>query len=181
MADLDGYTIPDGLGTDGLEPLQVAGLREMQRTLKALPGQLGKRVVMGGLRAAGKIIKEDAQERAPVLQVATPARNPGTVRDSIVVKTSKQDTYGVYIGIRKLRGKHIAQFKRDTGRAGSQNPNDPYYWWQLEFGNAKMRARPFLRPAFHAKAGAATRRFQAYVLRRLEREARKVAIEMGWR
>lgn len=184
MADMniEGYSFPDGLGsTDALPPLQIAGLKEMQRTLRSMPGKLGTRILMGGLRAGAREIRNEARQRAPVLRVPTRSRKPGTVRDSIVVKTSKQDRYGVYVGIRKLKGKAIAQFKRDSGRAGSQNPDDPYYWWQLEFGNRKMRARPFLRPAFDAKHGTAIRKFNLYVLRRLEREARKIAIEAGWR
>lgn len=167
--------------TGGLEPLKVHGLQGMQKTLRSLPGKLGKRVLMGGLRAGAKEIKEEAQNLAPVLAQATASRKPGTVRDSIVVKTSKQDRYGVYIGVRKLKGKAIAQFKRSTGRGSNQNPDDPYYWWQLEFGNRQMRARPFMRPAFHAKSAAALRRFQIYTMRRLEREARKIALEAGWR
>lgn len=167
--------------TSGLQPLKVDGLRQMDRTMRSLPPKLGKRVLMGGLRAGGRVIVDEAKKLAPVLSTPTPSRKPGTVRNAIQQRTSKQDRYGVYIGVRKLKQKQIDQFKKDTGRAGRENPDDPYYWWQLEFGNRKMRARPFLRPAFHSKSGQALARFRTYVYRRLQREARKIAIESGWR
>jgi HK97 gp10 family phage protein len=71
-------------------------------------------------------------------------RKPGTVRNAITVRTSKfakqRGNVGVFIGVRPLRGSR----QKKLGRAGANNPNDPYYWRFVEFGTSKMAAQPFL-------------------------------------
>ena len=157
------------------DEIKVNGLAQLEKTLKALPDRLGKKVVMQALRKAANVIKKDAQNRVPVLKEATPYRNPGTVKKAIKVRKSKQDKYGVYVGVKPLAVKKIMEFKGDS----AQNPNDPYYWWQLEFGNVNMPAHPFLRPAFESNVQASIKEFENYAKDRVVVEAEKLAKEKG--
>lgn len=169
--------------SDDWGQVRLDGLAAIQGRLRALPAQLEKNAIMGGLRAAAQVIRVDAQARAPVLEEPTDTRKPGTVRDAITVRRSRQQKNAVYVGVRQLRGKQIKQFiavQKAIGRRGSKlksssNPDDPFYWIFLEFGTEKMAAKPFLRPAFEAKKFEALRRFEEYMKTRVEKEAAKLA------
>ena len=115
--------------------VKLEGVEEFIEALKALPGVLRGRVIGGALRDGARIIQRLAKSSAPVLKGRAKYRTPGTLRDNIVVRTSKiarqRGEVGVFVGVRPLRGKaRVAKF----GKAGAQNPNDPYYWWWQEFG-----------------------------------------------
>jgi len=159
------------------DSIKVNGLAELQKTLNALPDRLGKKVVMQALRKAANVIKKDAQQRVRVLSEPTQFRNPGTVKKAIKVRKSKQDKYGVYVGVKPLNVKKIMSFKGNS----ANNPNDPFYWWQLEFGNVNMPAFPFLRPAFDANVSKSISEFESYAKDRVVQEAEKLAKEKGMR
>ena len=92
------------------------------------------------------------------------------------MRKSKKDKYGVYVGIKPLSVKKIIAF---TGKSSAHNPDDPYYWWQLEFGNVNMPAHPFLRPAFDANVQSSIKEFEDYAKTRVVAEAEKLAKESG--
>lgn len=119
---------------DSIE-VKIEGVDELIDTLRALPDVLRRRVLAGALRDGARIIQRLAKANAPVLQGRARYRKPGTLRDAIAVRNSKEarkrGDVGVFVGVRPLRGKaRTAKF----GAAGSKNPNDPYYWWWQEFG-----------------------------------------------
>jgi len=137
------------------------GLAQLQQTLKDLPAKLGERVVRGSLRAGAKPIFKQAQANAPVLQKADPRRKAGVVKEAIKVRKSKQQKYGVYVGVKsKKRG-----------------IDDPFYWTFQEFGTAHHAAAPFLRPAFESQKYEAIKHFEAYATKRIVKEAEKIARE----
>jgi HK97 gp10 family phage protein len=123
---------------------ELKGVDELKRALEQVPDKLKKKGLAKGLRLAGNLVRDTARRSAPLLQTPTPRRNKGTVRKNIVVRTSKYarkaGDLGVFVGVRPLRG---ARTKK-LGAAGAKNPNDPFYWWFLEFGTKKMAKRPFL-------------------------------------
>ena len=160
------------------DTIKVNGLKELEKTLKELPGRLGEKVLRAALRRAANVIKKDAQNRVPVLASPTKYRNSGTVKNAIKVRKSKTAKYGVYVGVKPLTNKKILEYKAAGGKS-NQNPNDPYYWWQLEFGNANMAARPFLRPAFEANTMKSLDEFEKYAKERVVKEAEKLAKEKG--
>lgn len=137
--------------------VELKGVDELKRALEQVPDKLKKKGLLKGLRLAGNLVRDAARPAAPVLQpikrkrkdgtiVERQAkyRKKGTVRRAIVVRTSKYarkaGDLGVFVGVRPLRG---ARTKK-LGAAGAKNPNDPFYWWFLEFGTKKMSKRPFL-------------------------------------
>jgi HK97 gp10 family phage protein len=123
---------------------ELKGVDELKRALEQVPDKLKKKGLAKGLRLAGNLVRDTARRSAPLLQTPTPRRNKGTVRKNIVVRTSKYarkaGDLGVFVGVRPLRG---ARTKK-LGAAGAKNPNDPFYWWFLEFGTKNMAKRPFL-------------------------------------
>lgn len=163
------------------DKIRINGLTQLNATLRQLPERLERNAILGALRAAGQVIRKDAMSRVPVLSQPHPHRKPGTVRRNITVKRSRKARNSVYVGVAGLGRKSIAAFKAVGGKKGANNPDDPFYWIFLEFGTAKMPAKPFLRPAFEAKKFEALRRFEEYLKKRLVKEALKLAREQGMR
>ena len=155
---------------------KLEGLDQLMRSLRDVPNNLRKKALTKALRAAGKVVLDEARARAPVLKEAIPHRRAGTVKKAIKLRVSKMDkrqgNVGVFVNVKPLTKAQIGNFKSSSvksgGKAsGSANPNDPYYWRWLEFGHKKrtakwsassitgrrrlatgsVAARPFLRPA----------------------------------
>ena len=80
------------------DEINVLGLKEIQATLNKLPVRLGEKVVRAALRAAAQVMRKDAQSRVPILKKPKYGRKPGTVRNAITIRRSKQDKNGVYLG-----------------------------------------------------------------------------------
>ena len=123
---------------------KLGGLDNLKRTLQALPNNLRRKALTKALRAAGKVVLDEAKARVPVLKTATPYRRAGTVKKAIKIRVSKMDkrqgNVGVFINVKPLTKAQIGKFKASSVKAGgkasgSANPNDPYYWRWLEFGH----------------------------------------------
>lgn len=146
--------------------VKVEGFKELAAKLRALAPAMRKKVLRNALAAGGRLVRDEAKRKAPVLSntIKAPYRKPGTVRDAITVRTSKDarnaGDVGVFVNVRPAKG---AKFKTVTtnyvflkvrnrvqtraSNRGAKSRNDPYYWRFLEFGTKKMPARPFLKPA----------------------------------
>lgn len=121
--------------------LKLEGVDELKDALRGLPDKIRMAAVRQALRDAGNVILPIARAAAPVLSKVGKGRKPdkrrkaGTLRRAIVVRTSKfarqSGDEGVFLGVRPLAG---ASRTKKLGRAGANNPNDPYYWWWQEFG-----------------------------------------------
>ncbi|HSX49937.1 MAG TPA: HK97-gp10 family putative phage morphogenesis protein [Cellvibrio sp.] len=160
------------------EQVGIRGLEELKKTLNALPQVIGEKVIRSALTAAAKPIREEAKAKAPVLKDPDPRRKPGTIQKNIVTRKSKQDKYGVYVGVKALKAKQIKAFKKKHGKAAN-NPDDPFYWIFSEFGTSKMPAAPFLRPAFESKKYEALQKFENYSKKHIVKQAEKLAKEKG--
>lgn len=158
--------------------VQLHGLDQLRNTLKDLPAHLGEKVLRGGLRAGGNVFRKEARNNAPVLQKPAPHRKPGTVRDAIVVRRSKQEKYGVYVSVKPLGKSKIKSFKQGGGKS-NQNPDDPFYWIFREFGTSSQPAEPFMRPAFEAKKMEALGVVESRLKSRVVAEAKKLARSKG--
>lgn len=130
--------------------VKVSGLKELGKNLQALDKKVRNRISVKAMRAGGRIIRDSARAKAPVLQESVPHRRKGTLKRSIVERTKvgKNGKTTTIVAVRNLSGKQIAKFKGKTGKSGAKNPNDPFYWRFVEFGTSKMPAKPFMRPAF---------------------------------
>ena len=153
--------------------VKVEGVDELIRVLKAMPEKIRKKAVADQLKKAANLIRDDAKQRAPVLQGQIPKnRTRGLVKRKISTRPSKyarkDGDVGYFVGVRpapgaKFKTKKALGFKykiqKRASQRGANSPLDPFYWRFLEFGTAKMPARPFLQSAAKAKGSDAIRMF----------------------
>ena len=162
----------------------IKGLDALQKLLDELPANIEKNIVRGGLRAAAKIIRDEARRLCPVSPPSEESvRLYGTVagelRDSIRVS------------VRTSRGKVQATIKAGNKKA--------FYAHMVEFGTARhlikpanrkslffagvfkasadhpgADKKPFMRPAFAHASTEAIETFATYVRDRLPTEIEKL-------
>ena len=153
----------------------VQGLRELQAALKELPDRIARNVLRGSVSAGAAVIRKEAAARAPVS--AGPKRQgqppPGTLKRSVYQKQIRNLSSLVrqtfIVSVRK--GKKY----RNQGKKGNLS-QDAWYARFVEFGTAKMAARPFLRPAFEARKGEAVAAIKDYLARRIPLEVAKLKV-----
>lgn len=135
--------------------LQVEGLDELNRKLRALGPDLATRALRAAVAAGAQEIKKDVVARVPV---AT-----GTLRRAVYTKFIREESgperKTFFVGVR-------------SGKRYQKKNLDAFYWRFLEFGTARLAARPFIRPAWDARAGAALNRIKAKLAERIEKFAR---------
>jgi len=143
---------------------KVSGLDELRAALRALPPNLRRRALRNALSAGARAFRDEARRLTPVLKLSTLSgasafkrgvRRPGTLRNAIRVRTSKQarraGDVGVFVNVRPAKG----------ADRGSKSPNDPFYWRFVEFGTAKKpQGARMLQLAAVNKAGEALRRIE---------------------
>lgn len=114
----------------------ITGGKELADKLNELGEDIRKKVIRSAVTAAAQVVKKRAKEIAKTKGV----EDTGAVIRNIAGKVEKQrspDYVQINIGVRHGKPKK-----------GAKNQDDPWYWWQHEFGNSKKAARPFIRPAF---------------------------------
>jgi HK97 gp10 family phage protein len=144
---------------------EVQGLKELNETLQRFPAKLERNILRGAIRAGASVIVEDARRRAPVLSVLDPRRVFGALAKSIRVR-------GVQSKNGALVGGVFAGGVADVGRGKGKIQADAFYARFVEFGTAKMAARPFLRPAIDSKTPAAIDATADYIRERADQELR---------
>lgn len=163
--------------------VQVHGLRELQAALRELPRRTDRRLLNKSLMVGARLIRDEARRMAPVLKGADRRRVAGAIRRAINAGAVRPQGYtaSVWVRVRPLTARQIATFKRKTGKSGADNPNDPFYWWWVEFGTAKMAARPFMRPAFEQRKREASDQIIKDLRPRILAEAERVGRTLGLR
>lgn len=152
--------------------MELGGIDKLRAALADVSSKIRRRAVTSALRSAGQVIRKEAQAAAPVLQKPAPYRKAGTIKKNITVRTSKfarqAGNVGIYIGVRPLSGKRQSKL----GKAGAKNPNDPFYWWFLEFGTKFFKPGQglrFLSNAAKNKGQQAIETFMSKVVPQIER------------
>lgn len=163
--------------------VKLEGVDALNKALAEATKQIRTKAVRSALRKAGQVISKEAKQAAPVLSAPTKTRKPGTVKDAITVRGSKlarqAGNEGVFIGVRPAKGAKYKAIGKIFGvsirakvrqsKRGAKSPDDPFYWRFLEFGTAKMKARPFLSPAAESKGNEAIKTFMDSVIPQIEK------------
>lgn len=160
--------------------LETQGLRELEAQMRQLPALLDRRILDAGLLAGARLVRDEAKQLAPELSVEDPRWERGALKRAIAATRIRPQQYAseVIVRVRKLTKKQLGLFSRRRfagGRLRRADPRDAFYWMFVEFGTAKMRAQPFLRPAFEAKKEQAVQKAIDAIRDRVQRELQKHA------
>lgn len=150
--------------------LNIKGADDLKRALEQIATKMQNNVLRSAVREASKPVLDEARARAPVLTAPDPRRKPGTLKRAIGIRSPRIKGRMVVGGVtvRSQSPKQVAAFKARTNKKAADNPNDAFYAPFVEFGTAKMRARPFMRPALSARAQSAIDALGAKIRERLD-------------
>ena len=127
--------------------VKIEGLEQLKKALNQLPVEIQQRSLRSAVSAGAKVVVDAAIAKAPT--------DTGSLKKAIYRYRSRsasgtgRETY--YVGVRKGKKAYADTARnRRLNRVGKKYTvqGEAYYWRFLEFGTAKMQARPFLRPAF---------------------------------
>ena len=137
----------------GLAGTRLEGAKDLDRLLRRLPAKVGKRVATRAVRQGANVIRDEAKRTAPRgTEPASPKY--GRLADNIRVTKVRDGFAGVVMAV-------------TVGQA---------FWGMfLEFGTSRQPARPWLRPAFHAKAGEAVAKMGTSLGKDIEKAALALA------
>lgn len=168
--------------------IQVQGLREIQARMRELPKRIDKKILDGGLLAGARIVRDEAQARAPELKTQDPRWQRGALKRAIRAARIRPSEYSaeVVVSVRKLTARQVTRAKdrlakrgqrlatKSGGRGFEAVPGDAFYWFWVEFGRAGMPAQPFLRPAFEARKDKAVEEAIKFFRDRVQLEIEKL-------
>ncbi len=103
------------------QQIQVRGLRELNRELKALPDKLKKKAVRRAIAAGAKIVQKDAKTNAP--------RRTGALRRAIAVRSTPSRSQPNLV-----RSSVFVRTAGNRSKATIKRGEDPHYWKFQEFG-----------------------------------------------
>ena len=138
------------------EQIRLTGMNELARKLQKLPNDMARKGLQKAVNAGADITLREARLRAPVdtgelrkniRRRAANKRLGKWARAAAVGVLTDEKSGGLRYGIAKRKNKRKNSVS--TGLTGFAN-SDVYYWRFHEFGTSKMRARPFIRPAFES-------------------------------
>lgn len=115
---------------------RIDGLSDLITSLNGLTDKVQKNIVRAGVRRGAAVIRDAIKEKAPVLT--------GKTKKSIKVKAIRGGKSNKDLITFKVRTGVIVNYKdKSTGEDRHVN-----FIRRIEFGDSKMPAHPFIRPAF---------------------------------
>lgn len=155
--------------------VQITGLKELQNALEQLPKEIQGRPLRSAVSAAAKVIVDDVKSRVPVGET-------GNLKTAVYRYRSRRNSATgretFFVGIRQGKAQYKdTAYNRRKGRVGKnyKTAGEAYYWRFLEFGTAKMQAKPFLRPAFEANKSRAVEVMKDRLGKSIQTQAKKLA------
>lgn len=145
---------------------QLDGLEDALRKMDEMTKNVAKKHVKKALRAAAKPVLQSAKDNAKNIDDPDTAAN---IAKNLVIrpgKTSDKNSAKVRIGVKG--GGEFWRSNKNVQRKGKKRqanphytplPNDTRHFWLVEFGTAKTKAQPFLRPALEDNVQTATEAF----------------------
>ncbi len=123
--------------------------KDLITSLKKLPLNIQKNVMVGATRAGANVIRDDARSRV--------RKKTGRLKKSI--------------GLIKRKSKRTEVIFTVSPRIGGRN--DGFYGRFLEFGTSKLAPVPFMRPALDNQSDESLKASKEYMQKRLAKEVLK--------
>ncbi len=173
---------------DPVATMTVSGLADLEEALLELGNSVAGKALHNALMTAAIPIQNTAIAMAP--QAAKPyyrykrrgkkvrgraaAGQPaaGTTTERVL---EQPGNLRKNISRKRLKGRKYAELTGGEAYVGVSWQGNAFYGRFLEFGTAKMAARPFLRPAFDARSGEALGIFMDRLRENIERARRRAA------
>ena len=141
----------------------IEGLEDALKKMDEMTKNVAKKHVKKALRAAAKPVLQSAKDNAKNIDDPDTAAN---IAKNLVIRTGKtidKNSSKVRIGVKG--GGRFWERNKNVQRKGKKRKKNPHYtpldndtrhFWLVEFGTAKTRAQPFMRPALEANIQNAT-------------------------
>lgn len=137
--------------------LKVTGIEALKAELLKIAPELRKGPGRRALRKGAEPVLQRAIVETPILakdiyQRGILIRRRGTLKGALKIRNSKDvnktGDVGVFINYKPLTKSAVTAFKLATGRRGSQNPQDPFYWrWTIFSTRRNKNPKPALQNA----------------------------------
>ena len=166
---------------------QIRGGAEVAARLRNLAPAIQRRIARRAVRAGATVWRDAAVQFAARFDDPT---TPNRIARNIAIRESGRGGRAVggihfRVGVlggskRKVVGPPIPAALRIKRRRAARDPSETFYWRYLEFGTRKMKAQPFLRPAYNQNIDAATDAVVRVMNAGLDRLAAGGGIGSGW-
>lgn len=153
--------------------IQIQGLAELQKRLLEFGPKIAGNEQRNATRAAAAVFRDAIKQTAPV--------RTGLLRASLVVNKRRSGEgpnvvkYGVRLRPAKKQKYGNTSENRRKRRVGKRYDVEgpAFYGRFLEYGTSKMRAQPFMRPAFGPNVNKAIEAFRARLQIGIEKAAKQ--------
>lgn len=160
--------------------VKVEGLRELMYALQQLPQELTRKVLNAAMMPSAKEIAEKSRQNFEK------HRKTGSVQRFLRARAGKPvpgSAASVVIGVFSPRKKAIARLYRREAKRGNKDVviRNPFYWRFIELGTSKFPAQPFIQEGFKSKAAQAGNEIKVNLRKAIDRAARKLVKQRGFR
>jgi HK97 gp10 family phage protein len=153
--------------------IKLTGFKELGEALKQLPPKIARNGLRGTALAGAQVVRDATKETAPVrsgflkANIANVKRRSGSGEIAVYRVTTRKNVKAaaVYEGSGKKR--KLVKKKLNFNVGG------PYYGKYVEFGTSRMKAKPFMRPAFFSNINRALEAMKARMARAVDENAKK--------
>lgn len=163
--------------------INVSGLVELQKMLDELPAKIEANVVRGGLRAAAKVVVDEAKRLCPIDHPSTEAvkqgATAGELQRSIRIsgRLSKgRIIYLVKAGNAKAFYAHMVEYGTARHLIKPKSSGSALFFGGFARGEVQhpgAQKKPFMRPAIDGKAEEAINTMADYIRDRIPKELAK--------
>ena len=116
--------------------ISIPDLKKVQRQMDRLTGREMRQAATASTRKMAQEFRRDMRARAP--------KKTGNLRRHIKYQVRRARKFeGIWGRVGVLKGKSGKEY--------------PFYAYFIEYGTSRMPARPFIRPAFDSRKGAAVK------------------------